>query len=153
MARLSDLTAAQQAHLNTLECPQFDTRPWVSGPPLARRRLALVSTAGLMMRGQRPVMANDVRYRAIAHQAPAADVLMSHVSVNFDRTGFQADMNVVLPRDRLEELERDAVIGGVGPNHYAAMGAIHPSELEGATRGLAATLHQEGVDSAVLLPV
>ena len=33
------------------------------------------------------------------------------------------------------------------------MGAIDPVELEGETRELAATLKDEGVDSAVLLPV
>ena len=153
MARMSDLTPAQQAHLEDLDCPVFASTPWVSGPPLAQRSVALVSTAGLMLRGERPVMANDVRFRPIPHDTGAGDVLMSHVSVNFDRSGFQRDINVVLPRDRLSELAQAGIIGGIGPNHYAAMGAIHPRELEHSTRALAATLAGEGVDSAVLLPV
>lgn len=153
MAVMSDLTPAQQAHLNDLDCPDLPSAPWVSGPPLARRTVALVSTAGLMLRGDRPVMANDTRFRPVPHDVDANDVLMSHVSVNFDRSGFQRDLNVVLPRDRLTELAGDGTIGGIGPNHYAAMGAIHPRELEHSTRALAATLAGEGVDSAVLLPV
>ena len=42
------------------------------GAPGARcrsRRVAIVSSAGLMLRGERPVTANDVRFRAIAHDA------------------------------------------------------------------------------------
>jgi D-proline reductase (dithiol) PrdB len=139
--------------LSTLPCPQFDTQPWVTGGPLSTRRVALVSTAGLMMRGDRPVTANDVRYRAIAHDADARDVLMSHVSVNYDRTGFQRDPNVAFPRERLQELAAAGVIGSVAVNHYSSMGAVDPMGLEGQTRELAATLKNEGVDSAVLLPV
>ena len=153
MVRLTDLSPAQQAHLPVLPCPQFETRPWVVGGPLSARRVALVSTAGLMMRGDRPVTANDVRYRAIAHDADPKDVLMSHVSVNYDRTGFQRDPDVVLPRKRLQELADAGVIGSVAVNHYSSMGAVDPMGLEGQTRELAATLKSEGVDSAVLLPV
>lgn len=153
MVRMADLSPAQQEHLPTLPCPQFDTQPWVTGGPLSTRRVALVSTAGLMMRGDRPVTANDVRYRAIAHDADARDVLMSHVSVNYDRTGFQRDPNVAFPRERLQELAAAGVIGSVAVNHYSSMGAVDPMGLEGQTRELAATLKNEGVDSAVLLPV
>ena len=105
------------------------------------------------MRGDRPVTASDKRFRAIAHDADARDVLMSHVSVNFDRTGFQRDPDVAFPRARLQELADAGVIGSVATNHYSAMGAIDPLDLEGETRKLAATLSDEGVDSVVLLPV
>ena len=153
MVRMTDLSAAKQKNLPLLECPEFDTQPWVTGGPLSARRLAIISTAGLMMRGERPVTANDVRYRPIAHDADARDVLMSHVSVNYDRTGLQRDMNVVLPRDRLQELVDEGVVGSAAGTHYATMGAVDPMGLERQTRDLAATLKAEGVDSAVLLPV
>ena len=153
MVRMADLSPAQQEHLPTLPCPQFDSQPWVRGGPLSERRVGIVSSAGLIMRGERPIMANDIRYRAIPHDADAGDVLMSHVSVNYDRTAFQRDPNVVLPRQRLDELAAAGVIGSVAVNHYSAMGAIDPVELEGETRKLAATLKAEGTDSVVLLPV
>lgn len=153
MVRMADLSPAQQQSLPALPCPQFDTHPWVQGGPLSRRRVAIISSAGLMLRGERPVTAADVRYRAIPHDAPAGDVLMSHVSVNYDRTGFQRDMNVVFPRDRLQELADDGVIGSVAATHYATMGAVDPGQLEGQTRELAGTLKNGGVDSVVLLPV
>jgi D-proline reductase (dithiol) PrdB len=153
MVRMTDLSPGMQKHLPALECPSFDTRPWVSGGPLSSRCVALVSSAGLMMRGERPVTASDVRYRAIAHDAAAGDVMMSHVSVNYDRTGFQRDMNVVLPRDRLQELVGEGVVGSSATTHYATMGAVDPMGLERQTREFAATLKADGVDSAVLLPV
>ena len=153
MARLNDLSPAMQKNLPLLECPQFDTQPWVTGPALSARRVAIISTAGLMMRGERPVTANDVRYRAIAHDADARDVLMSHVSVNYDRTGFQRDMNVAFPRDRLQELVDEGVVGSAASTHYATMGAVDPMGLQRQTRDLAVTLKADGVDSAVLLPV
>ena len=153
MVRMADLSPAQREHLPQLPCPSFETKPWVSGGPLASRKVAIVSSAGLMMRGDRPVTASDKRFRAIAHDADSRDVLMSHVSVNFDRTGFQRDPNVAFPRERLEELAKAGVIGAVATNHYSAMGAIDPLDLEGETRKLAATLSEEGVDSVVLIPV
>lgn len=153
MVRMSDLPAGVQKHLAGLECPSFATRPWVRGGPLASRRVALVSSAGLIVRGDKPVMANDVRYRTIPHATAARDILMSHVSVNYDRTGFQRDINVAFPRDRLTELAADGVIGAVAENHYATMGAVDPVGLEDQTRTLAGVLKREGVDSAVLLPV
>jgi D-proline reductase (dithiol) PrdB len=36
-------------------------------------------------------------YRVISGDGSASDLVMSHVSVNFDRTGFQQDLNVVFP--------------------------------------------------------
>jgi D-proline reductase (dithiol) PrdB len=153
MVRLADLSPAQREALPRLECPEFEHRPWVRGGPLGERRVAIVSTAGLMLRGERPVTANDSRFRAIPDDADAGDVLMSHASVNFDRTGFQRDMNVVLPRDRLRELAEAGVIGGPSATHYSHMGAVDPVQLEKPTRELAGTLRAQGVDSAVLLPV
>ena len=99
------------------------------------------------------VTAADVRYRPIRHDADARDVLMSHVSVNYDRTGFQRDMNVVLPRDRLQELVDEGLVGSAAGIHYSTMGAVDPMGLERDTRELASTLKAEGTDSAVLLPV
>ncbi len=38
---------------------------------------------------------------------------MSHISVNFDRTGFQQDLNTVFPIDRLRELVADGEVGSM----------------------------------------
>jgi D-proline reductase (dithiol) PrdB len=44
---------------------------------------------------------------------------MSHVSVNFDRTGFQQDLKVIFPLDRLRELAVEGSIGSVAAFHYS----------------------------------
>ena len=153
MARLSDLPSATQKVLQELECPSFERRPFVSGPPLERRRIALVSTAGLVRRGEKPFLAGEGDYRAIPAGTPARDLLMTHVSVNFDRTGFQRDLNTVLPVDRLNELAAQGTIGSVATRHYAFMGASEPKAMEVNARALATLLLGDKVDGVVLVPV
>ena len=65
MTRLTDLPPAQAKRLAELECPAFDTRPFVFGPPLSRRRVGVVSSAGLMVRSGSPFRGRDPDYRAI----------------------------------------------------------------------------------------
>lgn len=157
MARLADLPAVEREHLLELgaKAPRFSDRPWVRGAPLARRRVALVTTAGLHRAGERPFsMVPDTEYRVIAGDTPAAELVMSHVSVNFDRSGFQADLNVVLPVDRLAELARDGVIGSVAAYHYSFMGAAWPpTRFEPRARELAGLLKKDRVDAVLLTPV
>jgi len=152
MARMTDLPERTQAALAALDCPRFEKQPFIGGPPLSRRRVAVVSSAGLMARGDRPFAGGEAGYRAIPQATPGRDVLMSHVSVNYDRTGFQQDINVVLPLDRLSELAAEGVIGSVG-EHYSFMGATDPTLMQPEARALAGRLKADGVDAVVLLPV
>src|ERR1041385_2654743 len=103
MTRLTDLPPAQATRLAELEGPSFDTRPWVTGPPLSRRRVAIVSSAGLVGRGEQPLPRRDPGFPVIPAEKEAAKRVASHISINFDRTGFQEDWNVVFPIDRLNE--------------------------------------------------
>ena len=153
MTRLTDLPPAQAKRLAELECPDFTTRPWVTGPPLPQRRVAIVSSAGLVVRGEMPFRGRDPDYRAIPAGTQAKDLLISHISINFDRTGFQEDWNVVFPLDRLNELAADGAIGSVAATHYSFMGATDPREMEEAAREVAGRLKQDGVDAVILPPV
>jgi len=78
---------------------------------------------------------------------------MSHISTNYDRTGFQQDWNLVFPLDRLRELDAEGIIGAVADYHYSFMGAADPAEMEQAARNLAALLKGDDVDAALLVPV
>ena len=153
MARLSELPAAEAEFLRGAECPSFDSEPWVTGPALAERRVAMVSSAGLNLQGDRPFLSGNAGFRTIPDGVDPGDVLMSHVSVNYDRTGFQQDLNVILPLDRLRELVADGVVGGVARAHYSFMGATDPRKMEPKARQLAGILKDDGVDTVVLLPV
>lgn len=151
--RLSDLPAAQAKRLAELECPDFKTTPWVDGPPLARRRVAVVSSAGLVVRGEPPFRGRDADFRAIPGSTSPDQLLMSHISINYDRNGFQEDWNVVFPLDRLNELAAEAAIGSVAAMHYSFMGATDPVQMEGYAREVAGRLKQDKVDAVILSPV
>ena len=78
---------------------------------------------------------------------------MSHSSVNFDRSGFQEDVNVVFPLERLRELEAGGEIGAVSGFHYSFMGAAPIRGLEPKARELAVLLKKDRVDAVLLTPV
>lgn len=157
MVRLAELPDWEREHMldKLKDLKGFDTRPWVKPPPLERCRVAIVTTAGLHRRGDRPfgpgAAATD--YRIIPGDTPATELTMSHQSVNFDRTGFQEDHNVVFPIDRLNELARDGTIGAVAGYHYSFMGATAIRKLEPKARELAGLLKRDRVDAVLLTPV
>ena len=154
MARLERMSPRLQEHFLNMPCPAFDTAPWVAGPPLAERRVALISTAGLHRRDDRPFSPGSLDYRRIPADTPPEELVMSHVSTNFDRTGFQQDWNVVFPLDRLREMAAAGVISGLARDHYSFMGAIGDVlALEPQAEELAKTMRAEGVDTALLVPV
>ncbi len=153
MVRLADLDEPERTHLANIPCTSFDTQPWVSGPPLAKRRVAMISTAALQHRDDKPFMLGTGDYRVIADDTPANDLVMAHVSTNFDRSGFEQDLNVVLPLDRMHEMAEAGEIGSVARFHYAFMGSTDPVEMEDAARAMAGHLKADGVDSCILLPV
>jgi D-proline reductase (dithiol) PrdB len=157
MVRLADLPDWERAHMldKVKDLAGFDARPWVEPLPLKKCRIAIVSTAGLHARGDRPFgpSATATDYRIIPGDTPAAELVMSHQSVNFDRTGFQEDHNVAFPLDRLNELARDGVIGAVAAYHYSFMGAAPIRKIEPKARELAGLLKKDRVDAVLLSPV
>ena len=153
MVRMTDLPAPTQASMANLECPVFTTTPFVSGPPLAKRRIAVVTSAGLLRRGERPFVSGDTDYRAIPVDTPTDQILMSHVSVNFDRTAFVRDINVVFPIERLRAMASAGTIGAVAATHYSFMGASDPRGMEANARAVAGRLKSDSVDAVLLTPV
>jgi D-proline reductase (dithiol) PrdB len=78
---------------------------------------------------------------------------MTHVSTNFDHTGFQQDWNVVFPIDRLRELVGEGIIASIADFHYSFMGSNDPMPLEQEARYVAALLKKDDVDGVLLVPV
>lgn len=153
MARLEQLPEPERSFLAGLECPTYDSQPWAVGPALAERRVALISTAGLHRRDDRPFLPMSGDYRVIPGACAAGDLVMSHVSTNYDRTGWQQDWNVAFPLDRLRELADDGIIGSVADFHYSFMGATDPARMEATARELAGLLQKDAVDAVLLVPV
>ena len=154
MVRLTDLHPDDRANLAGKHLPRFDPPAYTVAPPLSRSRIALVTSAGLHVRGDRLFDMTSAEYRAIGRETQGDDIVMSHTSVNFDRTGFAEDINVVFPIDRFRELEASGAIGSMADVHYSFMGAyLEPSDDARSARKLAALLRGDGVDSVFLTPV
>lgn len=153
MVHVRDFPGYIRDQLLDLELPEFDLTPWAEGPPLARRRVALISTAGLHRRDDRRFEGYDPGYRVIPDDTPASELMISHVSTNFDRTGFYQDVNVMLPLDRLRELRDEGLFAGIASRHYSFVGAVPPGLMEPVARDLAGLLRQDRVDAVVLCPV
>lgn len=153
MARLDDIPEPTRTAVRDLPCPSFDTAPFVTGRPLARHRVALISSAALVRPGEAPFAVGSGEARAIPGRPGAHELLMSHVSINFDRSGFQRDLNVVFPIDRLHDLADSGLIGSVAAAHYTVMGSTDPAEMAGSVQAMADGLRADRVTAAVLLPV
>lgn len=146
---------AMRAYGVQQEVPTFDdpafTRP---SAPLSELRVAIVTSAALHRPDQERFTAADTRYRSL--DRADRDIVMGHWSPNFDHTGFQLDLNVVYPIDRIEELAADGVIGDVAPRHFAFAGnqPATVSELRLDTGpACAQELLADGVDVVILTPV
>ncbi len=153
MARLELMTEGQREHLLKLPCPTYESNPWVAGPTLNQRRVALISTAGVHKRNDRPFEMGATDYRIIPADTSSDDLIMSHISANFDRTGFQQDWNVVFPIDRLRELVANGTIASIAQYHYSFMGATDPQQMESTARSLANIMKNDGVNAVLLVPV
>ena len=154
MVKLSELLPASAKHLLDKDCPPFETAPFVLGPPLRERRVAIVTTAGLHRRDDKNFDLLDLSYRVIPRDVWLEDLAMTQGSVNFDRSGFHQDVNVVLPLDRLREMEKLGEIGSIATYHYAFNGAgqLAPA-YEPTGREVGRMLKEDGVNAALLVPV
>jgi len=153
MTRLDRLPSYEREHLLALPCPDYEETALVKGPGLKDRKVALISTAGLQRRDDRPFGMGADDYRIIASDTPPSEIVMSHISTNYDRTGYQQDINVVFPLQRLKELVKEGEIGSVAQYHYSFMGATDPTAMEMRARELARIMRAEGVDAVLLVPV
>ena len=152
MVDLASLPDAERIHLEKIPCPDHEPTPLVSGPPLNERRVALITTAALVRREDPPFTAKG-EYRVLPSSKPSGDLVMSHSSVNFDRTGFQQDLNTVHPVDRLNELAEDGTIGSVADFHYSFMGSTPVDKVFTAAQGIVDALKGDKVNAVCLAPV
>jgi len=146
------------------EQPTHGAIPWTPlAKPVAECRVALLSTAGLSMRGdtrfdmdseRRNPTRGDSSWRALRADATAADVHADHLHID---TGYiERDLNVALPLDRLRELVAAGEVASMAPTHYSIMGyqGSDASELEmKSAPEIAARMRSEEVDLALLAPV
>jgi D-proline reductase (dithiol) PrdB len=146
--------AIVRSAVNDLDAFDFGTTVATVAPPLDQARVAIVTTAGLRADGNGSWADGQGFVSLDAH---ARDLTLAHFSVNFDRAGLMADLNVAYPADRLEDLARDGVIGSVASRHLSFMGAQtdHTLSTLRLDTGPAAAqrLLDDGVEVVLLTPV
>ncbi len=156
MPRLDQLGEIQRNSVLMFPCMEYDDTPWTPWTKkLSESRVAMVSTAGLHLRGDEPFGIGDQSYRVIPSSTWAGDIIMSHYSIVWDHTGFYRDLNLAFPMDRLRELEQRSVIGSLANDFYSFMGAQREPRtmLEETGPEVARRMKAEGVDLVFMVPM
>jgi D-proline reductase (dithiol) PrdB len=160
MATIDELRATDRIFVRVYRWRRIDPVPWAPpAKPLAACRLALVSSAGLVLPSQAPfddgVRGGDWSFRVIPADTDVRTLVDTHRSRSFDHSGVARDANLAFPLDRAHELAVAGRIGSVAPRHLSFMGSITaPGRLIRDTAPEAASLlAADGVDAALLVPV
>jgi len=137
--------------------------PWTPpSRPLAESTVALITSAGLALKTDRPFNQEgerlnpwwgDPSYRILPRNTTEEDVKLYHLHVH-PRIAEQ-DLNTFFPSGRLLELEASGEIGRSAANHYSFMGyTLQPKVLlEESTPAMIRQMRQDGVNMVVLIPV
>ncbi|MCB0115374.1 MAG: hypothetical protein KDD84_14845 [Caldilineaceae bacterium] len=126
--------------------------------PLARSRVALLTTGGIHLPDQPPFDMDDAdgdaTYRTIPGDVALADLTITHKYYNHDSA--DKDKQVIFPLDHFRDLAERGVIGGIAPHHFGFMGHIEGEHLDRLVQKtapeVAAKLRADGVDFAFLTP-
>lgn len=133
--------------------------PWVEPRlPLSRARVALVTTGGLHLKSQPAFDMTDSNgdpsLRELPVSARREDLQITHDY--YDHRDAEADLNLVYPVERLQELQKAGAFGSLHAFGYSIMGHIdgpHLATLQEKTGPqIAARLAMAGVDYVLLVP-
>ena len=88
MVLIPEMPAIGRGFIKRLKPPDIEKLAWTTPKASAERRVAIVSTAAVSRRGEKPFswLARD--YRTISKND--RDLVMTHVAAEYDRTGYGA---------------------------------------------------------------
>jgi D-proline reductase (dithiol) PrdB len=136
--------------------------PWTPlSKPLSQCRVALLSSAGIALRTDRPFDQErerqnpwwgDPTYRVLPKTTTEQDVRLYHLHI--DPSYAEQDLNCLFPLQRLQEMEQVGRIGRMTPRHYSIMGFIlNPETLLSETvPALIRDLKEDFADVVALVP-
>jgi hypothetical protein len=131
---------------------------------LAQSRIALLTSAGLYVKGKQPAFDlereqkhpdwGDPSWRAITESATAAAIAVAHLHINNE--DILADPEIALPMQLLRRLASEGQIGGAVREHVSVMGFQERTLREWQSKTapeLVAHLRGQGADGLILAPV
>lgn len=136
--------------------------PWTPlAKPLNEATLALVTSAGISMKSDPPfdmerekaeATWGDPSYRSIPKGTRSSDINANHLHINTEH--ILADVNVMLPLARMEELSNEDVIGSLASTAYSFYGFQWQRKgfLATAIAPMINQMKSEGVDAVLLTP-
>ncbi len=127
--------------------------PWTPlARPIARTRVALISSGGFYLDGQAPFVDDDTSIRAIPRDAALADLRIHHHG--YRDADPDRDPNCVFPIERLRELEAAGIIGALA-DPVLSFVMVYSARREVEERGpvVVAALRRAGAEAALLVPV
>ena len=130
-----------------------DTPQWTPlTRPIARCKVALMSSGGVLYRDQPRFHREDASYRLIPKDATQDDLDIWHFG--YRTADAQADHNCVFPLARMRELEADGTIGELADSAYSFMGGIYSARKvrEELAPLIADELKKARIDAFYLVP-
>ncbi len=136
--------------------------PWTPlAKPLTEANVALVTSAGInhksdppfdMEREKKEPMWGDPTYRRIPRDTTSADIDVNHLHINTEY--IKKDLNVMLPLQRMAELETEGFVGRLASTAYSFYGFQLGGNgfLNTAIKPMAAQMKNEAVDVVLLTP-
>lgn len=167
MAQFDDIELVERLFLKGYPFQRYSPRPEnpasLAITPLRKAlsasTVAIVTTAGLSLPDQPPfdttIKMGDSTFREFPGEISPQRLEMNHRSWSFDQTGVLRDRNLVIPLDRLREMQQRGEIGAIAPHHYSFMGSIvGPAKLmKHSAPEVARRLVHDNVDVVLLTPV
>lgn len=125
---------------------------------LSRCKVAIVTTAGVHLKSQKPFdmedNEGDPTFREVPKDAPKSNLTITHKY--YDHTDADNDINIIFPIDRLSEMKARGEIVEVAEINYSFMGHIlgrHVKTLvEETAPEVAGRLKSNNVDIVLLTP-
>jgi len=160
VAELSELSLSSRLLMRAYQWRRIDPVPVARlRRPLAEAKVAIVSTAGLVLPSQTPfdneVKGGDWSWREIPEATDPATLLDTHRSGAYDHSGVHTDANLAFPIERLRELAAEGTIASVNHRHFSFMGSITaPRRLMTESAPVVAdALAADAVDAVLLVPI
>ena len=124
MGDIGEFALKHRLFLKTYRWRRIDPVPCtVLGKPLRECRVALVSSAGLVLPGHEPfdtrMREGDPSFREIPADVDVSILVDTHRSETFDHADMRDDPNLVFPIDRMRELAERGRIGSVNRRHLS----------------------------------